>query len=103
MPKHKQYSYKYRQRISQYAVQEISNNLQAHKNDEMAYSNYNNCLLEVNNNETNFISEIALDEIIPEVTIGDNILSDEYDNNSSSKSENNDDININRLRRNLVK
>lgn len=103
MPKHKQYSYKYRQRISQYAVQEISNNLQAHKNDEMAYSNYNNCLLEVNNNETNFISEIALDEIIPEVTIGDNISSDEYDSNSSSKSENNDDININRLRRNLVK
>lgn len=43
-------------------------------------------------------------EIIQKAIVGDNIPSDEYDSDPSSESENeHNDINIDRLRRNLVK
>lgn len=120
MPKHKQYSHNYRRTIVHNAVQEIENNIQAHKSDEMIYSieNYNNCFLEINNDETNSISEITSDEII-QVNIQENSIPDimqeaivcdkfipsvEYNNVSSSESDSeHNNINIDRLRKNLVK
>ncbi|XP_039310693.1 uncharacterized protein LOC120358918 [Solenopsis invicta] len=119
MPKHKQYSHKYRRTISQHAVREIRNNLQAHKS-EMVYlvENYDNHFLEVNNDQTDSISETAPDEIIQEIVqekiipeiiqeaiVEDQIISpDEYDSDSLSESDNeHNSINIDRLQKNLVK
>lgn len=68
MPKHKQYSRKYRRRISQHVVQEIENNLQADKCHEMAYlaGHCDSCLLEVND-KIDSTSKITPDEIIQEI------------------------------------
>ncbi|XP_011858878.1 PREDICTED: uncharacterized protein LOC105556398 isoform X2 [Vollenhovia emeryi] len=114
MPKHKQYSHKYRRRISQHYIQEIENNLQAHKSDIYSAENCNNCLLEVNDNEIYSISEIASDEIIqevqeeivPEEVIVENNFTPLYEYHTDSSSESDcehNGINIDRLQRNLVK
>jgi len=120
--KQKQYSRKYWRRLAQSAVQDSKNHLQAHANDEIPLpDNRDNCdsSFSKENDERDFLPEIAQEEIIHEVLQNEEvipealqeeicreefILSDEYNSDYSLESEDeNTGVNINRLRLNLVK
>lgn len=125
----KQFSQKYRRELAQERVHEIENNLRAHASENR--DNCDNFFSEENNDErVDFLSEIAqeeeatiqdeeiyqneeifqdkeiIPEVIPEERFRDELVpSDEYDSSdfSSESEDENDSLNIIRLRQNLVK